>query len=216
MSAKILEKQIGWTMKNKKNNKSTASKRIPTSVEDITPYIESLKSSIQRDTEYLDGLNSGEINPNPQVFGMTTVEEVFNKINNAREFRNRVIHNWETWIAMSAPIAEPDGNNRVVINLDDPDSEWYNELNEEDYFRDLTKHTGKWRDVMKLRGCLLSGSAYKVNSLIETYVAVTTAYTYKHGFANWDEFAITPYPNWREKMGAYIWNGNIGTVFILR
>lgn len=217
MLATILAKQIGlMKMSKKRNNKAVTPKRIPTSVEDFTPYIESLKASVERDTEYLEWLNSGKADPNPRVFGMKTIEEIFDKINYARNFRNRVIHNWETWVAVSAPVAEFDGKIRDVITLDDPESEWYSELNGEDYFRDLTKHTGKWRDVMKLRGCQLKGNAYKVDSLIKTYLAVTTAYTYKHGFSSWDEFAIAPYPNWRYKMGAYTWNGQIGTVFILK
>jgi hypothetical protein len=209
----MLAKQNGLMMSKKKTAKSEKSKRIPSSVEDFVPYIEGVKAGFERDTKYLNAINTGEAQPDPRAFGLTTVEEVFNKINTAREFRWRIINNWETWVKYSAPVTVTDDKTRTIIDLNDPSCEWY--LGE-DYYRELTKHTGKWRDIISLRGAMLVGDTDKANAIIEVYNLVMREYTYCHGFKSWDEYGIVPHENWREKMGALFIIGDTKKVVILK
>lgn len=198
-------------MAKKKTTKPTTPRKV-ISVADYTPYIVALEEIAKRDKQFLDDINSGTIFIDPRTFGLETEQEIFEKIHTAWQWRLRVLRNWEIWAEMTAPLHNVETDYREMLDLSDPNNYWYeadiDEIGKDEYTRRITKHTGKWRDIISLRGASLFCSEKQYWVLRDVYITVMTAYVYAQGFSNWDAIGIVPHENWREKMGAGIVDSN--------
>lgn len=191
------------------------------SIFEYEPYIKRIEREMNNMDKFLEDMRENRVAVNPSLYGCETATDVYNKIVDSRNQRAVILRNWVRWVKLSAPVLEADDKDRPIENLESPESYWYEadltDLNETSYVKRLTITSGKWKEILDLRGHLLVGDPLQARILRKLYITVMESYLYAHGFATIDkDFYVMPHQNWREKMGAIFTVNNDMKVHILK
>ena len=183
------------------------------------PYIERLKREIDSMDKFLEDIREQRVSIDLRLWQANNGEDVYNLIVDRRNVRAKIVNYWQHWVEMSAPVLVPDEKERPIEDVSNPESYWYEadllDLTESKYVKQLTVPSGKWKNILKLRGHLLVGDALQIKILRNLYIAVMGEYTYSHGFKSIEkEFYIMPHDDWRDKMGAIVFTNGAMRVII--
>lgn len=200
-------------MSKRKQSKQTKPVMPKPSLFEYEPYIARVEREMKNMDKFLEDMRENRVAVNPQFYGCQKPSEVYNKIVDARNNRSVILRNWKKWVELSSPVLQSDDKDRLIEDLSVPNSYWYESdfaKSETAYFKRLTIPSGKWKEILSLRGHLLIGNERQAKILRKLYITVMEAYVYAKGFASIDkQFYVCPHSNWREKMGAiFIVNDN--------
>lgn len=201
-------------MSRKKQNKQTKPSTPKPSLFEYEPYIARVEREMKNMDTFLEDMRENRVAVNPKFYNCQKPSDVYNKIVDARNNRSVILRNWKKWVELSSPVSQSDDKDRPIEDLSSPNSYWYesdfSELSESAYFKRLTTPSGKWKEILSLRGHLLVGDEKQAQVLRKLYITVMEAYVYAKGFASIDkQFYVCPHYDWREKMGAiFAVNGN--------